>query len=101
MESCGDCSKKVLTQDMGLHKDLLCPSQHTPLSLPKNQVKKPQTWQQRLVDESCGNDVKALLQKGKEWEVKYLQNLPRPGIYIQYSTQSQCLLSEYIYIYIL
>ena len=78
-ESCADCSKKVPKQDMPLHRELLCPSKHT-VSLPKTEVKS-QSWEQRLVDESCGNDVQALLQKGKEWEKKYLQSLPRPGIF--------------------
>lgn len=77
-ESCADCSKKVPAQDMALHRELLCPSKHT-VSLSKSVVK-PQPWEHRLIDESCGNDVQALLQKGREWESKYLQSLPKPGI---------------------
>ena len=62
---------------MPLHKDLLCTAKHT-MSLPKTEVK-PRPWENRLVDESCGSDVKVLLQKAKEWETKYTQNLPKPG----------------------
>ena len=81
-ESCADCSKKIPTLDVALHKELLCPSKHT-VSLPKTQVKS-QPWEHRLVDESCGNDVQVLLQKGKEWESKYLQSLPKPGTSISF-----------------
>lgn len=76
-ESCAECSKKVPVQDVALHRELLCPSKHT-VSLPKTQVKS-QPWEHRLVDESCGNDVQVLLQKGKEWETKYIQSLPKQG----------------------
>lgn len=34
-----------------------------------------------MVDESCGNDVQALLKKAGEWEKKYLATLPKPGIH--------------------
>jgi tetratricopeptide (TPR) repeat protein len=76
-ESCGDCSKKVPSQDVALHKELLCPAKHT-VSLPKTQVK-PRPWENRLVDESCGSDPQDLLKKGREWETKYLESLPKPG----------------------
>lgn len=64
---------------MALHKEVLCPSKHT-ISLPKKEVKS-QPWEHRLVDESCGNEVQTLLKKGKEWEAKYIQGLPKPGIF--------------------
>ena len=63
---------------MALHKELLCPAKH-PVSLPKTQVKS-RPWENRLVDESCGSDLQDLLKKGREWETKYLESLPRPGI---------------------
>ena len=63
---------------MPLHKELLCSAKHT-VSLPSTEVKS-RPWEHRLVDESCGSDVQVLLQKGKEWETKYMRSLPKPGI---------------------
>ena len=40
---------------------------------------KPKPWEQRLVDESCDNELQSLHKKAKEWEAKYLTALPRPG----------------------
>ena len=62
---------------MPLHKDLLCAAKHS-VALPKTEVK-ARPWEKRLVDESCGSDVKALLQKAKEWEIKYLRSLSKYG----------------------
>ena len=32
------------------------------------------------MDESCGSELHDLLKKGREWEAKYLDSLPRPGM---------------------
>ena len=80
-DPCPECSKKVPAQDMPLHKDMLCAAKHS-VTLPKTEVK-ARPWEKKLVDESCGSDVKALLQKAKEWEIKYIQSLSKYGtVYI-------------------
>lgn len=36
-QACADCSKKVPTSDIALHKEMLCSAHHS-LSLPKEEV---------------------------------------------------------------
>ena len=42
---------------------------------------KLKSWEKRLVDEQCGSDTKQLLKNAEQWEAKYLNALPKPGIY--------------------
>lgn len=97
-EACQECSKKIPTASMPLHKEFLCTAKHS-VSIKKEQVctltqhytttvianimvavqVKLKSWEKRLVDELCGNDVKQLLKKAEEWEAQYLKALPKPG----------------------
>lgn len=40
---------------------------------------KARPWEKRLVDESCGREVKELLQKAAQSESDYLKALAQPG----------------------
>ena len=58
---------------------------------------KLKSWEKRLVDDQCGSDTKQLLKNAEQWEVKYLNALPKPGIAALSVSQQDLLCGIYIH----
>ncbi len=96
-KSCKECSKKIPTVDLQLHKELLCDAKKSLIPAKQEVVEervvkycdvddsylmqvKVQSWEKRLKDDSIGNKATELIKKGQTWEEKYMKALPHPGI---------------------